>query len=212
MTKIGLFFGTFNPIHNGHLMVANYMVENSDLDRILFVPSPNVPFKDTNNELLPFSERCSLIEMATYNNPKLSFTAIEERLEQPTYTYNTLKYMQDGMNGIVEYVLILGSDNIKEMYRWHRYRDILKEFEVYVALRGHDTGVYIEKYISDMSRKDDESFACDNFKGYKILYDCPISNLSSTLIRKEIKKDHSISFYVPEKVETYIKKMKWYNK
>lgn len=132
-----LFIGTFNPIHNGHLMIANYVLNNANVDKVLFIPSPDAPFKDTNNELLDFKIRCDLIELSIYDigNKRMSYSAIEESLSYPTYTYNTIKKLQE-ISYEVEFSLIIGADNLKQLHTWHKIDELLTMVNFIIIPRG----------------------------------------------------------------------------
>ena len=119
MKKIGLFFGTFNPIHNGHLMMANYIINNTDIDSILFVVNPTAPFKKNDN-LLSFKDRMRIADLATFKYRHIQATDIENNLPLPAYTYNTFRYYVKTYKEKFEFVLILGCDNL-DVYKRQEY-------------------------------------------------------------------------------------------
>lgn len=190
-----LFIGTFNPIHNGHLMIANYVLNNANVDKVLFIPSPDAPFKDTHNVLLDFKIRCDLIELSIYDigNKRMSYSYIEEMLSRPTYTYNTVKKLQE-LSYNVEFSLIVGADNVKQLDSWYKIDELLSMVNIIVIPRGN---IDCEKEINSLENK-------YNIKNIKILHNCPLSNLSSTFIRREIRQGKTINFYVPDKVRKFI--------
>lgn len=190
-----LFIGTFNPIHNGHLMIANYVLNNVNVDKVLFIPSPDAPFKDTNNELLDFKIRCDLIELSIYDigNKRMSYSAIEESLSYPTYTYNTIKKLQE-ISYEVEFSLIIGADNLKQLHTWHKIDELLTMVNFIIIPRGD---IDCDKEV----RKLKEKYVT---RDITILNDCPQSNLSSTFIRNQLKQGKTIDFYVPERVSKHI--------
>ena len=132
-----LFIGTFNPIHNGHLMIANYVLNNTDIDKVLFIPSPYAPFKYTGNELADFSMRCNMIELSICDieNRRMSYSHIEEMLSRPTYTYNTVKKLQE-LSYNVEFSLIVGADNVKQMDSWYKIDELLSMVNIIIIPRG----------------------------------------------------------------------------
>lgn len=190
-----LFFGTFNPIHNGHLMIANYVLNNANVDKVLFIPSPDAPFKYTGNELADFSMRCNMIELSICDieNRQMSYSYIEEMLSRPTYTYNTVKKLQE-LSYNVEFSLIVGADNVKQLDSWYKIDELLSMVNIIVIPRGN---IDCEKEINSLENK-------YNVKNIKILHNCPLSNLSSTFIRREIRQGKTINFYVPDKVGKFI--------
>ena len=190
-----LFIGTFNPIHNGHLMIANYVLNNANVDKVLFIPSPDAPFKYTGNELADFSMRCNMIELSICDieNRQMSYSYIEEMLSRPTYTYNTVKKLQE-LSYNVEFSLIVGADNVKQLDSWYKIDELLSMVNIIVIPRGN---IDCEKEINSLENK-------YNVKNIKILHNCPLSNLSSTFIRREIRQGKTINFYVPDKVRKFI--------
>lgn len=203
MKKIGLFFGTYNPIHNGHLMMANYIVNNTDIDQVLFVVNPTAPFKKKDN-LLDFDDRVKLIRLATKNCGKdyckILPTLIENGLPLPAYTYNTLRSFKEGTENF-EYILILGCDNLSKLPKWKNASEIIENHQIYVCPRN---GMEYEKQIEDIKNK-------FNVKNIQVIKDVPECNLSSTFVREQIKEGKDISFYVPDSVRDYIYTKNLYN-
>lgn len=185
-----LFIGTFNPIHNGHLMIANYVLNNANIDKVLFIPSPNAPFKDTSNELLDFKTRCDLIELSIcgIETRRMSYSSIEETLSYPTYTYNTVKKLQE-ISYEVDFSLIIGADNLKQLHTWYKINELITMVNLIIIPRGD---IDCNKEIRVLKEK-------YNTKDIIILNDCPQSNLSSTFIRNQLKQGKTIDFYVPER-------------
>ena len=190
--KIGLFFGTFNPIHVGHLVIANYMAEFTDLDKVWFVVSPHNPLKKKET-LLADNHRLALVREAIGDNKKLKASNIEFSLPQPSYTINTLvhlneKYPKD------KFVLIMGCDNIQTFHKWKNHEEILKHHEIYVYPRkGADGG--------DLK----------NHPKVKMT-DAPLMEISSSFIRKAIKEKKDVRYMMPESVYDYVKEMNFYKK
>lgn len=199
MKKIGLFFGTFNPIHNGHLMMANYIINNTDIDSILFVVNPTAPFKKNDN-LLSFKDRMRIADLATFKYRHIQATDVENNLPLPAYTYNTFRYYVKTYKEKFEFVLILGCDNLVKLPHWKNATEIIENHEIYVCPRN---GINYNKEII----KIENSFKT---KGIKVIKDVPECNISSTLIRKEIKEGKNIESYVPIEVKEYIENHKFY--
>lgn len=199
MSKIGLFFGTYNPIHNGHLMMANFVLNHTELDRIEFVVSPNSSFKKNDN-LINFSERCKMIEIATLENKNISYNDCEMIFNEPTFTYDTVAYLSTQYPNN-NYSIIIGADNLMNIETWHKYEEILKNYVIYVCPRnGLNTDEKVNELIKHVS----------DIKSIIQLKKTIECNLSSTFIRNELKDKNDISFYVPEKVKQYILKKKYY--
>ncbi len=190
--KIGLFFGTFNPIHVGHLIIANYIVEYSDLDQVWFVVTPQSPFK-TKASILDNRQRFEMVYRATKDYLKLRPCDIEFNLTQPNYTINTLihlheKYPDD------EFALIMGEDNLKSFHKWKNYELILKDHHIYVYPR--------------RSEKPIETQFDNHNHIHKI--DAPLIELSSTFIRKSRKEGKNVRPMLPEGVWEYLDEMNFY--
>ena len=190
--KIGLFFGSYNPIHIGHLAIANYMVEFTDLDQLWFIVSPQNPFKQKST-LLPDYQRFELVNQAIGNNHKFRASNVEFNLPKPSYTIDTLTYLHDKFPKY-DFVLIMGSDNLENFHKWKNFEEILKYHELYVYPR-HNT-------------KDNNLI---NHQKVKVV-NAPIMEISSSFIRKSIKEGKDIQYFLPEKVYKYIKEMHFYEK
>ena len=131
--KTGLFFGTFNPIHVGHLIIANHMAEHSDLEEVWLVVTPHNPHKKKAS-LLADHHRWQMVYRATENYPRLKPSNIEFSLPQPSYTVVTLAHLQEKYPGH-EFALIMGEDNLKNLHKWKNYEVILKNHHIYVYPR-----------------------------------------------------------------------------
>lgn len=190
--KIGLYFGTFNPIHVGHLTIANYMAEYSDLDQVWFVVTPHSPFKKKNS-LLDNHHRYQMVDRAVEDYPNLRASDIEFKLPQPNYTINTLVYLEEKYPEY-EFALIMGEDNLKSFHKWKNYERILEGHHIYVYPRISDGKV--------------ETRFDNHPKIHHI--DAPIMELSSTFIRKAIKEGKNIRPMLPEHVWTYLDEMNFY--
>jgi nicotinate-nucleotide adenylyltransferase len=190
--KVGLFFGTFNPIHIGHMIIANYIVEFSDLDEVWFVITPQSPFKQKMS-MLSNHHRLSIANIAVENYPKLKTSDIEFNLPQPNYTINTLAYIEEKYPE-KQFCLIMGEDNLKGFHKWKNYETILQNYELYVYPR--------------ISKEQTESRFSNHKKVHKV--NAPIVQISSTFIRKAIKEKKDISTMLPASVWNYIDEMNFY--
>ena len=190
--KVGLYFGTFNPIHVGHLTIANHMVEHSDLDEVWFVVTPMSPFKKKNS-LLDNHQRLEMVYRATKDYSKLRPSDIEFNLPTPNYTIDTLTYIQEKYPNH-EFALIMGEDNLKSLHKWKNYELILEHHHIYVYPR-----------ISEGKIE-------TSFKGHPKIHkvDAPIMELSSTFIRSSIKSGKNIRPMLPEHVWEYLDEMNFY--
>lgn len=190
--KVGLYFGTFNPIHVGHLTIANHLVEFSDLDRVWFVVTPQSPFKKKNS-MLDNYQRLEMVYRATEDYLKLEPSKIEFNLPQPNYTINTLTYLYE-KHPEIEFALIMGEDNLKSFHRWKNYELILQNHHIYVYPR--------------ISNGEIPSEFQDNPKIHKV--EAPIMELSSTFIRNSIKQGKNVRPMLPENVWQYLDEMNFY--
>lgn len=202
--KIGLYFGTFNPIHSGHLIIANYMAEYSGLDQIWMVVTPHNPLKNKDT-LLDDYQRLRLVFLATEDYPKIKPSDIEFKLAQPNFTVNTLAHLQEKY---AEYAfsLIMGEDNLKSLHKWKNYDEILQNHEIYVYPR-----ISEEK---DTSLNDHLTKLNSEFKNNTNIHiiDAPIVEISSTFIRKNIKNKKNVQPLLPSKVWEYIDHNNLYKK
>ena len=186
---IGLYFGSFNPIHTGHLIIANHVVENSEIDKIWFVVSPHNPLKEAHT-LLNEYDRLHLVELAIDDNQKFRASNVEFHLPKPSYTVDTLTYLKERFP-LETFTVVLGSDSFQNIHRW-------KNFEQLVA--NHTFIVYNRPV-----------FAVTEDHGAKItLMDAPLLEISSTYIRKQIKENKSTRYLLPEKVHDYILENRYY--
>ncbi|MGB5437450.1 MAG: nicotinate (nicotinamide) nucleotide adenylyltransferase [Maribacter sp.] len=193
MKKVGLYFGTFNPIHIGHLVIANHMVEFSDLDEIWFVITPMSPFK-TKKTMLDDHHRYQMVFEATKEYPKLKPSKIEFGLPQPNYTINTLVHLEELYGVDHEFALIMGEDNLKSFHKWKNYEVILENYSLYVYPR-----ISVGKV--DHQFKDHPRIQHVN---------APIMEISSTFIRENHKKGKNIKPLLPYEVWRYMDEMNFY--
>lgn len=200
--KIGLYFGTFNPIHVGHLTIANYMVEFSDLDEVWMVVTPHNPHKKKKT-LLEDIHRLTMVRIALEDYPKLKASNIEFDLPQPNYTVNTLAHLEEKYPDI-KFCLIMGEDNLKSFHKWKNYEVILQRYELYVYPRISEGKVDSQFYSPFEGRQGDVLHP----KIHEV--NAPIMELSSTFIRKAIKEGKNIRPMLPQNVWEYLDEMNFY--
>lgn len=188
--RVGLFFGSFNPIHVGHLIIANYMVEHSALDEVWFVVSPQNPFKKKAS-LLDERQRLYMVNLAIEENYSLKASSVEFTMPVPSYTIDTLVYLAE-KHPSIEFALIMGADNLVSLPKWKNYQQILSGYHVYVYPRPGSTLPALAEH---------ESVTVVN---------APQMLLSASHIRKELQEGHSIQYLVTEPVRKYIEEMHFY--
>jgi len=198
--KIGLFFGSFNPIHVGHLIVANTMATNTDLEQVWFVVSPQNPFKKVKSLLHEF-DRFDMVEKAIADNSRLKATDIEFSMPRPSYTIDTLRKLQEKYPQHI-FKLIMGEDNLDQFANWKEYDTILNGFGLYV---------YPRPNRSDGPRSDGPATVSPFRKHPNVrLVHAPLLDISATFIRENIRANRSIRYIVPEVVEEMIVRKKFY--
>jgi len=188
--KIGLFFGSFNPIHIGHLIIANTFVETTDLEEVWFIVTPQNPFKK-NQSLLHEFDRYDMVNAAISDNLKLRVSDIEFNLPRPSYTINTLTYLSDKYP-THSFVLIIGEDNLDQFKNWKNYNQILEQYALYVYPRPEST-------TSDLMNHP-----------HVQMVDAPLIEISATYIRNLIRQGKSIRYLVSKEVEDLILSRKYY--
>ena len=190
--KIGLFFGTYNPIHVGHLIIANHLAEHSDLDQIWLVVTPQSPHKKKQS-LLDDHQRLELVFRATKDFPKLVPSAIEFNLPQPNYTVHTLAYLEE-KHPEHQFALIMGEDNLRSLPKWKNADVIMGNYPIYVYPRKLKTASDSVSYSSETVTH----------------IHAPIMEISSTFIRQQIKDGKNIKPLLPLAVWDYIDEMNFY--
>lgn len=182
--KIGLYSGSFNPIHHGHVMLANYLVEFSDLDELWFVVSPQNPLKKK-EDLMKDEDRLKMVELALEGDARLKVSDIELSLPLPSYTINTLRALSE-QHPDDQFVFICGMDSLQNLHRWREYQAILDGFELLVFPRkGYDGGDLI------------------HHPHVKVL-ETPVIEVSSTFIRNAMKAGKDVRHFMPEKAYQYL--------
>jgi nicotinate-nucleotide adenylyltransferase len=189
--KIGLFFGSFNPVHTGHLLIANYFVQFTHLDKIWFIVSPQNPFK-ANDTLLDERTRLDMLKLAINGDERFNASDFEFNLTRPSYTVNTLSELQKTYPNDT-FIPIIGGDNLQSFHLWKDYETIIANHEIYVYRRA---GFHENPLLA-------------NHPKIKI-FEVPLLNISSTYIREMLQAEKSVKYLVPEKVEKYIKEHKLY--
>ena len=191
MAKVGLFFGSFNPVHVGHLIIANYMANYTELDEVWFVVSPQNPFKKKES-LGNMYDRLEMVNLAIEDTEKLKVSSIEFGLPQPSYTIDTLTHLAEKYP-THDFVLIMGEDILETFSKWKNCDIILRDYHIYVYPRPGYTGGKMKEHPSITMTQ------------------TPMMELSSTFLRKAIKAGKSIKFYTPDKVLDFIEKKGLYS-
>ena len=183
--RTGLFFGSFNPIHVGHLIIANYMATQTDLREVWMVVSPHNPLKHKQSLARDY-DRLHLVQIAVAENPLLKASDIEFSLPKPSYTIDTLIYLKEKYPNR-DFVLIMGSDNLATLEKWKNYDILLRDYALYVYLRpGFDPGPLA------------------SHPAVRLFDDVPLMLLSSSYIRECLRQGKSVKYLVSEPVYAYL--------
>ncbi len=197
---VGLFFGSFNPIHVGHLILANHFVNDTEMDEVWFVVSPHNPHK-AKSSLLDETHRLAMVKEAIDDNPKLRASNIEFKLPKPSYTVDTLAYLKEQYPNH-QFALIMGEDNLRSFHKWKNYEIILEKYPIFIYPR-----VYT---IQELETKDKaEKNKLQNHPHIQLV-DAPLMKISSSHIRKSIKEGKDIRYLVSEPVFKYLDEMNFY--
>ena len=183
--KIGLFFGSFNPVHTGHLLIANYFVQFTQLDQIWFIVSPQNPFK-ADGTLLNETIRLEMLKLAINGDDRFKASDFEFNLPRPSYTVNTLAELQKAHPSYT-FIPIIGGDNLQSFHLWKDYETIINNHEIFVYRR---VGFHENPLLANNTK-------------IKI-FEVPLLNISSTYIREMLQANKSIKYLVPDKVAEYI--------
>src|SRR3989338_8579695 len=176
--KIGLFFGSFNPIHIGHLIIAETMVEETDLDQVWFVVSPHNPYKNPDSLAHAF-DRYEMVQRAISEDKRFAVSDIEFHLSKPNFTIHTLIHLKEKFPKY-EFVLIMGSDNLSSFTKWKNYEEILKNYFIYVY-----------------PRKNNSPTEFMNHPKIKVI-EAPLLDISASAIRKSIKENKTVLYRLPK--------------
>ncbi|KIA89869.1 nicotinate (nicotinamide) nucleotide adenylyltransferase [Kaistella jeonii] len=187
MKKIGLFFGSFNPIHIGHLILANYILENSDMEELWFVVSPQNPFKNKKS-LLKDHNRLDMVQVAVKNYPKMRVSNVEFSLPKPSYTIDTLTYLHE-KHPDYSFALIMGEDNLDGLSKWKNSETLIKNNQIIVYPRNFEG-----------EKKDNDYLQHENIS----LINAPVVEISATEIRNMIKDGKNVRPMLPPEVFEYL--------
>lgn len=193
--KVGLFFGSFNPIHIGHLIIANIMAETTDLDKVWFVVTPHNPLKPSKSLLHDF-DRYDMVRAAVYEHYKLQVSDVEFHLPKPNYTIHTLVHLTE-KHPDKQFKVIIGEDNLDSFTKWKNYERILEDYGLYV---------YPRLQVPGSSVTNPELKRHPNVR----MVEAPLMDISATFIRNCIKKGQSVRYLVPDSVEAIIRDKKFY--
>lgn len=196
MKNIALFFGSFNPIHVGHLAIANQVANQENIDKCWFVVSPQNPFKEKKT-LLDDHHRLRMVQEAVEDNDQLEVSDIEFKLPQPSYTVDTLIHLKE-KHPDYNFTLVMGEDNIKSFHKWKNHEVILRDYQILVYPR-------VNVAVNETALPEILSH-----KKVTYLKEMPIMNISASFIRNEIKHKKSIKYLVTDPVLKYIEEMNFY--
>ncbi len=195
MRKIGIMGGTFDPIHVGHLMIAEAVWDEYNLEKIIFIPSANPPHK--NSVMTSAKHRFNMTLLATCSNPHFDVSSIEMERVGPSYTIDTIRALKKLYGDNTELYFIIGADCIEELPTWHQIEELLKMCNFIVTKRPN--------YTPDLTIIE------QNYTNYKMkILQTPELEISSTNIRERIKKGYSIQYITTEQVQQYIRKEELY--
>ncbi|MCF8226369.1 MAG: nicotinate-nucleotide adenylyltransferase [Bacteroidales bacterium] len=192
MIRTGLFFGSFNPIHIGHMAIANYMLEFSEIEHLWFVVSPQNPLKEKRS-LLAGYHRLELTRLAVDDDDRFDVSDIEFNMPKPSYTIDTLTYLEE-KHPKREFLMIMGSDGLRNFHRWKNASLLQEKYHRLVYPR--------------------PGMTCDEISTHSniTLMDAPLMEISSSFIRDSIKEGKDVKYFLPPKTYQYIKEMHFYEK
>src|SRR5690554_56057 len=202
--KVGLYFGTFNPIHIGHLIISNYVAEYTDLDQVWLVVSPQNPLKKKKS-LLEDYHRLAIVRVAIEDNDNLRESDIEFKMPRPSYTADTLAYLKE-KHPNNEFHLIMGEDNLRTFHKWKNQEYIIENHKLYVYPRV--LTVQEEQEIQEIGSVTKSEYY--THKNVVMLSDAPVMRLSSSFIRQAIKENKDVRYLLTDVVHQYIDKMGFY--
>ena len=189
--KVGLYFGSFNPIHIGHMAIANYMVEYTNIDQLWFVVSPHNPLKNKSN-LLNDYQRIDLVNRAIEDDNRFRASNIEFNLPKPSYTIDTLTYLKEKFPDY-EFIILMGSDNLESFHKWKNFKTIVQNYGIIVYPRPGFEQAKVLKH-----------------ENIVIAEEAPLMEISSSFIRNAIKEGKDVRYYLPLNVWKYVDEMNFY--
>ena len=188
--KIGLLFGSFNPVHIGHLIIANYMANHTDLDKVWLVVSPQNPLKKY-GDLINTYDRLEMAKLATDNSKNISVSDVELRMPQPSYTIDTLAHLKEKYPDY-EFAIIMGSDNLGTLHKWKNYKLILRDYKIYVYPRpGYENAEFASHPSVTITMT-------------------PLMELSASFIRRSLSEKKNVQYFVPDSVLEFIESKNLY--
>ncbi len=190
--KIGLLFGSFNPIHIGHLIIANYLANHTDLDKVWLVVSPQNPLKKY-SDLINTYDRLEMARLATDNATNIQVSDVELKLPQPSYTIDTLTHLKEKYPEH-EFALIMGSDNLVSLPKWKNYKLILRDYRIYGYPRPGYENAELASHPS------------------VTITMTPLMELSATFIRKSLSEKKNVQYFVPDPVLKFIESKNLYGR
>lgn len=190
MPKVGLFFGSFNPVHVGHMIIANFMATQTDLEEVWMVVSPHNPLKPKRT-LARDHDRLHLVRLAIGDNTKLKASDVEFSLPQPSYTIDTLSYLKE-KHPNRQFALIMGGDNLATLHKWKNYELLLRDHEIFVYQRPSSDLGNLQQHPS-----------------IKIV-EAPLMEISASYIRNCLKAGQSVQYLVPDAVYHYLEEVAFY--
>ncbi len=188
--KVGLFFGSFNPIHIGHLAIANYMAEFSDLNEVWFVISPHNPLKEKTG-LLAEAHRYYMVQMAVEDDARFKASNVEFKLPKPSFTIDTLTYLSEAYPNL-DFAIIMGADQLPSFHKWKNPESIIQNYARYVYPRPGISDAEYSKHINI------------------IKIEAPVMEVSSSFIREAVRSKKDVRHFLPNGVFEYIKEMHYY--
>jgi len=189
--KVGLYFGSFNPIHIGHMAIANYMVEYTSIDQLWFIVSPHNPLKNKSN-LLNDYQRLDLVNLAIEDDNRFRASNIEFNLPKPSYTIDTLTYLKEKFADY-KFIILMGSDNLESFHKWKNFKTIVQNYGIIVYPRPGFEQAKVLKH--------------DNIT---IAKEAPLMEVSSSFIRNAIHEGKDVRHFLPQNVWKYVDEMNFY--
>lgn len=186
---IGLYFGSFNPIHIGHLIIASHVLQHSQIDKVWFVLTPHNPLKES-HALLNEYDRLHLVKLAIEDNPKFRASNVEFHLPRPSYTIDTLTYLTEKFP-LERFSIIMGSDSIRNIKRWKNWEQLIAQYEIIIYNR--------------------PGFKASPPEGaHAQVLDAPMLDISASFIRNQIKAKKSVQYLLPDEVWKYVTENRYY--